>query len=71
MKHDINDSIKSIQISISEIKQRTTRLRAKQEFLEKAISLGFYRNHDGDVEMTGVSPIESLFSNIKFDGKGT
>jgi hypothetical protein len=46
-------------------------LRAKREFLEKAIPPGFYRNHDEDIKMIGVTPIESLFSNIKLDEKGT
>ena len=32
---------------------------------------GFYRNHDEDIKMIGVSPIESLFRNIKLDEKGT
>ena len=46
-------------------------MRAKQEFLEKAIPPGFYRNHDENIKMIGVSPIESLFINIKLDEKGT
>ena len=40
-KHDINESIKSIQVSINESKERTARLRDKREFLEKAIPPGF------------------------------
>jgi hypothetical protein len=70
-KHDINESIKSIQVSINESKERTARLRAKREFLEKAIPHGFYRNHDEDIKMIGTTPIESLLSNIKLDEKGT
>jgi hypothetical protein len=46
-------------------------LRARREFLEKTIPPGFYRNHDEDIKMIVVSPIESLFSNIKIDEKGT
>jgi hypothetical protein len=46
-------------------------LRAKREFLEKAIPPGFYRSNDEDIKMIGVTPIESLFSNIKLDKKGT
>ena len=34
-KHDYNETIKSIQVSINESKERTTKLKAKQEFLEK------------------------------------
>ena len=70
-KHDINESIKAIYVSINESKERTARLRAKREFLEKVIPPGFYRSNDEDIKMIGVSPIESLFSNIKLDEKGT
>src|SRR3989337_2310701 len=70
-KHDINESIKAIYISINESKERTARLRAKREFLEKAIPPGFYRSNDEDIKMIGVTPIKSLFSNIKIDKKGT
>jgi hypothetical protein len=34
-KHDINESIKAIHVSINESKERTARLRARPEFLEK------------------------------------
>ena len=69
-KVDINESLKAIKISINESMERTARLRAKREFLEKAIPPGFYRNHDEDIQMIGVSPIESLFRNINLDEKG-
>jgi hypothetical protein len=32
---------------------------------------GFYRSNDEDIKMIGVSSINSLFSNIKLDEKGT
>src|SRR3990170_6557315 len=70
-KHDINESIKAIYVSINESKERTARLRAKREFLEKAIPPGFYCSNDEDIKMVGVSSIDSLFSNIKLDEKGT
>ena len=41
-KHDINESIKSIQVSINESKERTARLRATLGFLEKAIPPDFF-----------------------------
>jgi hypothetical protein len=66
-KHDINESIKAIYVSINESKERTAKLRAKREYLEKSIPLGFYRSNDEDFKMIGVSPIESLFSKIKLD----
>ena len=53
-KHDINESIKAIYVSINESKERTAKLRAKREFLEKTIPPGFYRNHDEDIQMIGV-----------------
>jgi hypothetical protein len=70
-KHDINESIKAIYVSINESKERTARLRAKRKFLEKAIPPCFYRSNDEDIKMIGVTPIESLFSNIKIEEKGT
>ena len=36
-----------------------------------AIPPGFYHNHDEDIKMIGVTPIESSFSDIKLDEKGT
>ena len=57
-KNDINESIKAISASMNESKERTARLRAKREFLEKAIPPDFYRNHDEDIKMIGVTPIE-------------
>ena len=46
-------------------------MRAKREFLKNAIAPGFYRNHDEDIKTICISPIESLFSNMKHDQKGT
>ena len=68
-KYNINESIGSIYVSIKRNKERTARSRAKGEFLEKAIPPDFYHNHAEDVKMIGVSPIESLFRNIKLDEK--
>ena len=46
-------------------------LRAKREFLEKVFSSDcFHKNHE-DLKMIGVSHIDSLFSKIKIDDKGT
>jgi hypothetical protein len=56
---------------MDESKKRTAMLKAKREFLEKAIPPGFYRSNDEDIKMIGVSSIDSLFSNIKLDEKGT
>jgi hypothetical protein len=46
-------------------------LRAKREFLERAIPPGFYRSNDEDIKMIGVSSLDPLFSNIKLDKKDT
>ena len=46
-------------------------LRAKREFLEKSFSSDFFHKSDEDLKMIGVSSIDSLFSKIRIDGKGT
>ena len=42
-------------------------MKVKKGPLEKEITPGFYRSNDEDIKMIGVTPIESLFSNIKLD----
>ena len=46
-------------------------LRAKRGFLEKAFSSDFFHKSDEDLKMIGVSYIDSLFSKVKIDEKGT
>ena len=46
-------------------------LRAKREFLERAFSSDYFRKSDEDLKMIGVSSIDSLFSKVKIDEKGT
>jgi hypothetical protein len=70
-KIDISESIKALHVSMDESKKRTAMLRAKREFLEKAITPGFYRSDDEDIKMMVVASIDSLFSNIKLAEKGT
>ena len=67
----MNESIKAFHVSMDESKKRTTMLRAKREFLEKAFSSDFFRKSYEDLKMIGVSSIDSLFSKIKIDEKGT
>ena len=67
----VEESIKSIYVSIDESKKRTAMLRARREFLEKAFSSDFFRKSDEDLKMIGVSSIDSLFSKVKIDEKGT
>ena len=56
---------------MDESKKRTTMLRAKRDFLEKAFSSDYYHKSDEDLKVIGVSSIGSLFSKIKIDEKGT
>ena len=56
---------------MDESKKRTPMLRAKREFLEKAFSSDCFHKNDEDLKVIGVSSIDSLFSNIKIDDKGT
>ena len=53
-KHDINESLKSMRISIDECKERTARMHAKKECFIK-------------LKVINVSPIKSLFCNMNLD----
>ena len=64
-KLEINESLKAIKISINESRERTSRMCAKRDWLEKACSSSFCDNNDEDLKVIGVTPIESLFANIK------
>ena len=55
---------------MDESKKRTSMLRAKREFLEKAFSSDYFRKSDEDLKMIGVSSIDSLFSKSKIDKRG-
>ena len=46
-------------------------LRAKREFLERAFSSDYFHKSNEDLKMIGVSSIDSLFSKVKIDEKGT
>ena len=50
-KHDINESLKEMRISIDECKERTTRLCAKKESFIKACSSSFRENNDEDLKV--------------------
>ena len=56
---------------MDESKKRTAMLRAKRDFLEKAFSSDYSCKNDEDLKMIGVSSIDSLFSKVKIDEKGT
>ena len=70
-KHDINESLKSMRISIDECKERTARMRAKRDCFVKAFSSSFHDNNDEDLKVIDVSPIKSLFSIMNLDKDGT
>ena len=70
-KHDINESLKAMRISIDECKERTARLRAKKDCFVKACSSSFHENNDEDLKVIDVSPIKSLFCNMNLDNNGT
>ena len=56
---------------MDESKKGTAMLRAKREFLEKAVSSDYYHKSDEDLKVIGVCSIDSLFSKFKIDEKGT
>ena len=70
-KHDINESLKVIRISIDECNECTARLRAKKDSFVKACSSSFHENNDEDLKVIDVSPIKSLFCNMNLDNNGT
>ena len=70
-KHDINESLKSMRISIDECKERTARMRASKDAFIKACSSNSYENQDEDLKVIDVSPIKSLFFNMNLDNDGT
>ena len=67
----IEESIKALYVSMDESKKRAAMLRPKREFLEKMFSSDFFHRSDEDLKMIGVSSVDSLFSKIKIDEKGT
>src|SRR3954469_11600384 len=66
-KHDINESLKAMRISIDECKERTARMRAYKDAFIKACSCNSYENQDEDLKVIYVSPIKSLFCNMNLD----
>ena len=70
-KHDINESLKAMRISIDECKERTARMRAKKDCFIKACSSSFHDNKDEDLKVIDVSPIKSLLWKINRDNDGS
>ena len=48
-KHDINESLKAMRISIDECKERTAKMCAKRDWLVKACPSRFCENNDEDL----------------------
>ena len=70
-KHDINESLKAMRISIDECKERTARMCAKKDSFIKACSSSFHENNDDDLKVIDASPIRSMFCNMNFDDYGS
>ena len=66
-KHDINESLKAMRISIDECKERTARMRASKDAFIKVWSSNSYENQDEDLKVIDVSPIKSSFCNLNLD----
>ena len=60
-KHDINESLKAMRISIDECKERTARTRAMKYAFIKACSFNSYENQDEDLKV-----IDELLLNLCF-----
>src|SRR3954464_374394 len=70
-KHDINESLEAMSISIDECKERTARMRAKKDCFVKACSSSFHDNNDEDLKVVDVNPIKTFFSNMNLEKDGT
>ena len=69
-KHDINESLKAMRISIDECKERTARMCAKKDAFIRVCSSSPYENKDEDLKVINVSLIKSLFCNMNLDNEG-
>ena len=58
-KHDVNESLKAMRISIDECKEKTARMHAKKDAFIRACSSSCYENKDEDLKVIDVSPIKS------------
>ena len=70
-KHDINESPKSMRISIDECKERIAKMCAKKDWFIKVCFSSFRENNDEDLKVIDVTPIEYLFSNAILHKYGT
>ena len=73
-KDEMPKSLKAIQVTIDYNTKIIAMLRARREREERKAELHYLANNDEEVKTIGVSPIESLFRNIKHvenNNKGT
>src|SRR3954465_6035254 len=61
-KHDINESLKAMRISIDECKERTARMHATKDAFIKACSSNSYENQDEDLKVIDVSLLNLCFA---------
>ena len=66
-KINMDETLKAMRVSMNESKGRTAQIRARHECLKKACSRD--ENHE-DLNVLGVNPIESLFSNVNPNDDG-
>ena len=60
-KHEINESLKAMRISIDECKERTARMRAKKDCFVKVCSSSFHDNNDEDLKVIDVTLLNLCF----------
>ena len=70
-KHDINESLKAMRISIDECKERTARMRAKKDCFVKVCSSSFHENNDEDLKVLMCPLLDLCFANMNINNDGT
>ena len=61
-KHDINESLKAMRISIDECKERTARMRASKDAFIKACSSNSYENQGKDLKVIDLPLLNLCFA---------
>ena len=70
---DVNLEVSNLQAQLANTENLLGKISDKQTTLvnKMAAKPESHSSNDEDIQMIGISPIESLFSNIKLDEKGT
>ena len=66
-KVNLDETLKAMCVFMNESKERTTQIHARHEWFKRVRSSD--ANHE-DLKVLGVTPIESLFSNVKPNDDG-